>query len=95
MIDPTQAPAGQPAPAPQQGPICIAPAAPGSFVVYPEGGQPSGEPVDLEAALELAREMLSAQGGDDGQKDLEAQANALFEGGFNQASGRTPPQGQL
>lgn len=64
-------------------------------MVYPEGGQPSGEPVDLEQALDQLRQALSGEGGDDGQKDLEAQANELFEGSFNQASGRMPPQGQM
>lgn len=92
MIDPSQAPAGQPAPAPQQGTtVCIAPQGDGSFVVYPEGTEPTAPPSDIEQALEQARQMLTgAEGGQDGQKNLEAEANALFEGSFNQASGRAP-----
>lgn len=103
MIDPSQAPAAPAAPAPQVGTVvCIAPQGDGSFVVETRNEPNRDNPIvarkggqtapDIEQALELARQMLTAGGeGQSDQSDLEAQANALFEGGFNQASGRTPP----
>lgn len=89
MIDPTQA--GQPAAAPQQGTICIAPLGDGSFAVYPEGGAPDVPAPDLNAALDQARQMLGGAGQD--ATSMEAQAEQLFTGGFNEASGRAPVMG--
>lgn len=92
MIDPTQ-PAAPAAAAPQQGTICIAPLGDGTFMVYPEGTEPTGEPApDLETALEQARQQLA--GGDQGAAgDAEAQAEALFTGEFDKTAGRAPRMG--
>ena len=47
-----------------------------------EGMEPQMQPADnLDAALNMAREMLSAN------PEGEAQANAQFEGGYKQAGG--------
>jgi hypothetical protein len=86
MMDPTQQ-AGQGQPAPQQGgqTVCIAAKADGTFMVYPEGGQPTGEPApDVDSALEQARQLL-----DGGAPGAPAQddAEALFQQGFNKARG--------
>ena len=46
------------------------------------GGEPQMQPADnLDAALNMAREMLEAN------PEGEAQANAQFEGGYKQAGG--------
>jgi hypothetical protein len=92
---PTQT-AGQPAPAPQEGTICIAPLGDGTFMVYPEGTEPTGEPAqDIDAALELARTMLEGAGApaDQGGQSADAEAEALFTSEFNKTNGRTPMEG--
>lgn len=100
MIDPTQA-AGQPAPAPQQGTVCIAPQGDGTFMVYLKGDDnatmqgghaaPSGEgeqqpAQDVDSALELARQMLS--GGAQDPAAADKQVNDLFQAGFDGANPR-------
>lgn len=85
---------GQPAPA-QQGTICIAPLGDGTFMVYPEGTDPTGEPAqDVDAALEQARTMLEGAGAPAGDApNAEAEAEKLFTGGFDEANGRAPLKG--
>jgi len=96
MIDPTQqaAPAGQP-PAAQGNVICIAAAPDGSFMVYPEGGEASNAaPMDLDAALDYAAELLEGSAGAPGAgqpdqaKQENADADALFGQAFDKARGR-------
>lgn len=92
MIDPTQ-PAAPAAAAPQQGTICIAPLGDGTFMVYPEGTEPTGEPAQgMDAALEQAGQML-AGAGQAAPGSAETEAEELFTGGFNEASGRAPMKG--
>lgn len=86
---------GQPAPA-QQGTICIAPLGDGTFMVYPEGTEPTGEPSqDIDAALEQARTMLEGAGAPagDAAPSADAEAEALFTSEFNKTNGRTPLEG--
>lgn len=92
MIDTTQ-PAAPAATAPQQGTICIAPLGDGTFMVYPEGTEPTGQPVDLEGALELVRQQLGSAGqagqaGQAGPSSAEAEAEALFTGEFDKTNPR-------
>lgn len=93
MIDPSQAPAGQPAPAQPGAPVvCIAPQGDGSFAVYPEGTEPTAPAPDIEQALEQARQILTggqaaAGTGAEAGSNMEAEAEALFNGSF--AAART------
>lgn len=96
MFDPskTAAPGQQSAGAPQaKATICIAALADGTFKVYPEAyagaaeqaGETGGQIApDVDAALELAKQMLS--GGEAGAP-AEDSADALFQQGFNKVSG--------
>jgi hypothetical protein len=92
MIDPTQAAGQMPAQAPQQGAaVCIAPQGDGTFSVYPEGQQDAGQPAqDIDAALDAARQLLSGGASQVDPKGADAQAEALFKGGFSEHSGRPP-----
>lgn len=96
MIDPTQAAGAASAPGQQQpaaAGVCITPQADGTYMVGPDSAdgdeateQQNGQPAqDLDSALQLARQMLE-QGQDPATAD--AQANDLFQAGFNGQSGR-------
>ena len=88
MIDPTQAAGQPPANDEPQGTICIAPQPDGTFMVYPDGQQDQGQPAqDIDGALEAARQLL---GGAQDPKAADAQADQLFQAGFN----GTAPSGQ-
>lgn len=96
MMDPTQAaPMGAPGAAPGAGQaagtvVCIASQPDGSFMVYPEGQDSSGQAAqDVDGALELAEQMLTGQGDDGdsaGPSSTEKDAADLMAG-FNQVRG--------
>lgn len=88
MIDPTQqqaAPSAAPSQEEGAGIICIAPQSPGLFAVYQKGGEPSGEPVGLDEALDQARAMLGDAG--TGAPEGQDEAAALIDG-FKGARGQ-------
>lgn len=89
MIDPTQQAAPGAAPAQQQGAtVCIAAQPDGTFMVYPEGGEAQAQPAqDIDGALEAAKQLL---GGAQDPAATEAQADNLFQAGFNGANPRAP-----
>jgi hypothetical protein len=101
MMDPTQAaPMGAPgaaaagaAPGANQGSgtvVCIALQPDGSFMVYPEGQDDSGQAFqDVDQALEAAETMLTGQSDQDGDEGgngsagTAQDADALFSQGFD------------
>jgi hypothetical protein len=90
MIDPTQqATPGQPPEAtPKQGGITIVPQGDGMFLVFEQNGpsDPLRKPLDLDAALEQARQYLGGAGQSEAEP-AQDDADALFGAGFNQARG--------
>lgn len=97
MIDPTQA-AGQPPATPPQADgaqpgaqpeVCIKPQGDGTFMVYTEGQEAQAQPAqDIDSALDAARQLLGgAAGGQQDPQAADAQAEALFKGGFSDVRG--------
>lgn len=89
----TVPPAQPPGTAPNEVTVCITIQGGGTFVVYPKdqgpgAGQPAG---DIEEALSIARGMLEGtQGSEDAagaSARTAAEADALFQGGFNSVRG--------
>lgn len=96
MIDPTQAAGQAPASGQAQAPgasVCITQQPDGTFTVGPDSQdgdeateQQNAQPAqDIDAALQLARQMLT---GAQDPAAADAQANDLFQAGFNGQSGR-------
>lgn len=97
MIDPTQAGAQPPAtaqPGAQQGvTVCITALPDGTFTVGPDADDQGGDPAagaqpaqDIDSALNIARQMLGGAQQDPAAAD--AQADDLFQSGFNGANPR-------
>lgn len=83
------------------GTVCIAPQGDGTFMVYlkhvqsmsdPLGQRPDEQPAaDIDAALDTARKLLGGEAQQQGSDTAEA--DALFNQGFNNARG-TPLNGR-
>lgn len=92
-IQPAAAGQSQAPASPQGGmTVCITAQTDGTFMVYPKESDDTGQQVaDLDAALDAARTMLGGAA-PEGQSDT-AEADALFNQGFDQARG-TPLNGR-